>query len=137
MQRRQENLKVAAMPLWINPTTVEKWKWCGSIAELPTGPQEPRSTVLAAEDEAIIVALRAAAAGRLSLCPSSDHPAPDPFVTASPLAARRHHDIGRLLDVARTATVKKAFKAHLDRLLSHIDIAEVQTAKGRLYLFIH
>ena len=35
-----------------------KWKKRGSVADVPTGPKDAKSTVLSAEEEAIIVALR-------------------------------------------------------------------------------
>ena len=35
-----------------------KWRKRSSTADLPTGPKEPKSTVLSVEDEAIIVAIR-------------------------------------------------------------------------------
>ncbi len=35
-----------------------KWKKRSSVADLPTGPKEPTSTVLSAEEEAIIVAFQ-------------------------------------------------------------------------------
>lgn len=38
---------------WINPKTVAKWKKRPSAADLPTGPKEPRSTVLSVEEEAV------------------------------------------------------------------------------------
>jgi hypothetical protein len=34
----------------INQKTVAKWKKRGSVADLPTGPKEPRSTVLMFEE---------------------------------------------------------------------------------------
>lgn len=42
----------------INQKTVAKWKRRASVADLPTGPKEPRSTVLSIEEEADIVAFR-------------------------------------------------------------------------------
>ena len=42
----------------INQKTVAKWKKRSSVADLPTGPREPKSTVLSVEDEAIVVAFR-------------------------------------------------------------------------------
>ena len=42
----------------INPKTVAKWKKRSSTADLPTGPREPRSTVLSVEEEAVVVAFR-------------------------------------------------------------------------------
>jgi hypothetical protein len=40
----------------VNPKTIAKWKARSSVSDLPTGPKEPRSTVLSVEEEAIIVA---------------------------------------------------------------------------------
>ena len=58
IQYSQESLRVLASRYGINQKTVAKWKRRGSVADLPTGPREPRSTVLSIEDEAIIVAFR-------------------------------------------------------------------------------
>jgi transposase-like protein len=58
IQHRQESLRALARRHGINPKTVAKWKKRSSVADLPTGPREPRSTVLSLEDEAIIVAFR-------------------------------------------------------------------------------
>jgi hypothetical protein len=43
----------------INPTTVSRWKKRDAVADHPTGPRQPRSTVLSVEDEASVVAFRA------------------------------------------------------------------------------
>ena len=58
IQHSQESLRVQAKRYGINPKTVAKWKQRGSVTDRPTGPREPRSTVLSMEDEAIIVAFR-------------------------------------------------------------------------------
>ena len=50
----QESLKTLAKRCGINPKTVAKWRKRGSVAELPTGPKQPKSTGLSIEDEAII-----------------------------------------------------------------------------------
>ena len=42
----------------INPKTVAKWRERNSVADLPTGPKQVRSTVLSAEEEASVVAFR-------------------------------------------------------------------------------
>ena len=54
----QESLRSLAKRYGINQKTVAKWKKRTSAADRPTGPSEPKSTVLSAEDEAIIVAFR-------------------------------------------------------------------------------
>ncbi|MBB2694332.1 UNVERIFIED_ORG: hypothetical protein GGI63_005296 [Rhizobium esperanzae] len=51
----------------INQKTVAKWRNRSSVADLPTGPKEPRSTVLSIEEEAVIVAF-----GRYTLLPLDD-----------------------------------------------------------------
>jgi transposase-like protein len=58
IQHSQESLRALAKRYGINPKTVSKWRKRTSVADLRTGPKEPRSTVLSAEDEAVIVAFR-------------------------------------------------------------------------------
>ena len=58
IQNSQESLRALSKRYGINPKTVAKWKRRSSVADLPTSPKEPRSTVLSAEEEAIIVAFR-------------------------------------------------------------------------------
>ena len=42
IQHSQESLRTLAKRYRINPKTVAKWKKRGSVADLPTGPREPR-----------------------------------------------------------------------------------------------
>ena len=58
IQHSQESLRALSKRYGINPKTVAKWRNRGSVADLPTGPKQPKSTVLSIEDEAIIVAFR-------------------------------------------------------------------------------
>ena len=58
IQHSQESLRVLAKRYGINQKTVAKWKKRSCVADLPTGPKEPHSTVLSLEDEAVIVAFR-------------------------------------------------------------------------------
>jgi len=46
IQHSQESLRVLAKRHGINPKTVAKWKKRTLVADLPTGPKEPKSTVL-------------------------------------------------------------------------------------------
>ena len=57
-QNSQESLRALAKRYGINQKTVAKWKRRETVADLPTGPKEAKSTVLSIEDEAIIVAFR-------------------------------------------------------------------------------
>jgi hypothetical protein len=58
VQNSQESLRALSKRYGINQKTVAKWKRRTSIADLPTGPEDPRSTVLSAEDEAVIAVFR-------------------------------------------------------------------------------
>ena len=58
IQHSQESLRVLAKRHGINQKTVAKWKKRTSVVDLPTGPKEPKSTVLTVEEEAAIVAFR-------------------------------------------------------------------------------
>ena len=50
IQRSQESLRTLAKRHGINPKTVAKWKKRRSVADLPTGPKQPTSTVLSIEE---------------------------------------------------------------------------------------
>ncbi|TPG38246.1 IS481 family transposase, partial [Roseomonas nepalensis] len=58
IQHSQESLRGLAKRYGVNPKTVAKWKARGSVTDLPTGPKEPKSTVLSVEEEAVVVAFR-------------------------------------------------------------------------------
>ena len=135
IQHSQESLRALASRYGVNPKTVAKWRKRSSAADLRTGPKEPRSTVLSVEDEAIIVAFR-----RHTLLPLDDClyalQATIPHLTRSSLhRCLQRHGIGRLPEVEGDKPAKKRFKAYPIGFF-HIDIAEVQTAQGKLYLFV-
>jgi transposase-like protein len=48
IQHSQASLRALAKRYGVNPKTVAKWKARSSVSDLPTGPKEPRSTVLSA-----------------------------------------------------------------------------------------
>ena len=59
-----------------------------------------------------------------------------PYLTRSSLhRCLQRHDIWRLPEIEGDKPAKKKFKAYPLGYL-HIDIAEVQTAEGKLYLFV-
>jgi transposase InsO family protein len=135
IQHSQESLRALAKRYGINQKTVAKWKRRESVSDLPTGPKDPKSTVLAVEDEAIVVAFR-----RHTLLPLDDClyalQATIPQLTRSSLhRCLQRHGISRLPDVAGDKPPKKKFKSYPIGFF-HIDIAEVQTAEGKLYLFV-
>lgn len=58
IQNSQESLRALSRRYGINQKTVAKWKKRTSLADLPTGPKAPHSTVLSLEEDAVIVAFR-------------------------------------------------------------------------------
>ncbi len=135
IQHSQESLRSLASRYGINQKTVAKWKKRTSVGDLPTGPSEPRSTVLSNDDEAIIVAFRWHTLLPLDDCLYSLQ-ATIPHLTRSSLhRCLQRHGISRLPDSAGDKPAKKKFKAYPIGFF-HIDIAEVQTAEGKLYLYV-
>src|ERR687890_1082969 len=135
IQHSQESLRVLARRHGINPKAVAKWKKRPSVQDERTGPKEPRSTVLSIEEEAIIVAFR-----RHTLLPLDDClyalQATIPHLTRSSLhRCLQRHGISRLAEVTGDTPAKKKFKSYPIGFF-HIDIAEVHTEEGRLYLFV-
>ena len=58
IQNSQASLRALSKRYGINQKTVAKWKKRSSVSDLPTGPTDAKSSVLSAEEEAIIVAFR-------------------------------------------------------------------------------
>ena len=99
------------------------------------GPREPRSTVLSKEEEALIVAFR-----KHTLLPLDDClyvlQATVPNLTRSSLhRCLQRHGISRLPDTLGDKPAKKKFKSYPIGYF-HLDIAEVRTEGGKLYLFV-
>src|SRR5262245_28448575 len=122
-----------------NPKTVMKWRHRQSVEDMPMGPQNARSTVLSAEEEALCVAFR-----RHTLLPLDDclyalageHSTPHSVITTSPVPAPRYLASAE----RRGREVQEEVQELSDRLLphrhGHIDMAEVRTAAGTLYMFV-
>ena len=135
IQHSQESLRALAKRYGINQKTVAKWKKRTSVADLPTGPKEPRSTVLSIEEEAVIVAFRRHTLLPLDDCLYALQPT-IPHLTRSSLhRCLQRHGIGRLPDVEGDKPAKKKFKSYPIGYF-HIDIAEVRTDRGQAALFV-
>ena len=106
----------------------------GACDGCPHGPKEVRSTVLTPAEEAAIVAFR-----RLTLLPLDDClytlQTSIPHLTRSSLhRCLQRHGISKLPSIEGDK-VRKQLKQYPIGYF-HIDIAEVQTAQGKLYLFV-
>ena len=135
IQRSEESVRALSRRYSISPTTVQKWRKRETVTDQPMGPTEPHSSVLSIDQEAVIVAFR-----RHSLLPLDDclyalQPA-IPHLTRSSLhRCLQRHGISRLPDIEGDLPAKKKFKAYPIGFF-HIDIAEVRSGEGKLYLFV-
>ena len=135
IQNSQESLRVLANRYSINVKTVAKWKKRQSVSDVPTGPTKPCSSVLSIEQESIIIAFR-----RHTLLPLDDClyalQATIPHLSRSSLhRCLQRHGISRLPEIEGEKPTKKKFQSYPIGYF-HVDIAEVHTAEGKLYLFV-
>lgn len=135
IQHSQESLIALSERYDINPKTVHKWRKRSWVEDARMGPR-PRSSILSAEQEAIVVAFR-----KHTLLPLDDClyalQATIPQLTRSSLhRCFLRHGINRLPDLDRHRSApKKRFKAYPIGYF-HIDLTEVRTEEGKLYLFV-
>jgi len=136
IQHSQESLITLSQRYGINPKTVAKWRKRTTSNDNPMGPKDVRSTVLSPEEEAAIVAFR-----KYTLLPLDDClyalQATIPHLTRSALhRCLQRHGISRLPEVGdKPGSERKKFKTYPIGYF-HVDIAEVQTQEGKLYLFV-
>ena len=134
IQNSQASIRSLARQYGINPKTVAKWKKRADVQDTPMGPKQAHSTVLSTEEEALIVAFR-----KHTLLPLDDClyvlQETIPHLTRSALhRCLQRHGVSRLPEVAENPK-KSRFKAYPIGYF-HLDIAEVQTEEGKLYLFV-
>ena len=135
IQHSQESLRSLAKRYGVDPKTIAKWKARTSVSDLSTGPKAPRSTVLSVEEEAVIVAFRKHTLLPLDDCLYALQPTLPHLTRSSLHRCLQRHGISRLPQVEGEASAKRKFKAYPIGYF-HIDIAEVRTAQGKLYLLV-
>jgi hypothetical protein len=135
IQHSQESLRVLARRYGINQKTVAKWKRRTSVADIPTGPKDARSTVLSLAEEAIVVAFRRHTLLPLDDCLYALQPTIPHLSRSSLHRCLQRHGISQLPQVEGEASAKRKFKIYPIGYF-HIDIAEVRTAQGKLYLLV-
>ena len=135
IQRSKASATALSRTYGINAKTVLKWRKRETVEDRKTGPKAPRSTVLSAEEEAAVVAFRRHTLLPLDDCLYALQPS-IPHLTRSSLhRCLQRHGISRLPDVTGDKSAKKKFKAYPIGYF-HIDIAELRTSEGKLYLFV-
>jgi transposase InsO family protein len=135
IQNSQAILRELAARHGINPKTVAKWRRRTSVCDARMGPKELRSTVLTKEEEALVIAFR-----KHTLLPLDDClyalQASVPRLTRSSLhRCFERHGISRLPETPGDKPVRQRFKAYPIGYF-HLDIAEVRTEEGKLYMFV-
>ena len=133
IQRSQASAAALSRTYGINPKTVLKWRKRATVEDCKTGPKEPHSSVLSLEEEAIVVAFRRHTLLPLDDCLYALQPTIPRLTRSSLHRCLRRHGISRLPDVDGDKPNKKKFKRYPIGYF-HIDIAEVQTAEGKLHL---
>jgi transposase InsO family protein len=135
IQRSQASLATLSRELGINPKTVAKWRKRATVEDLKTGPKAPHSTTLSEAEEAMVVVFRRHTLLPLDDCLYALQPS-IPHLTRSALhRCLQRHGISRLPDIEGDKPKRQRFKRYPIGFF-HIDIAEVQTAEGKLYLFV-
>jgi transposase-like protein len=112
IQDSQESLRQLAKRYGINQKTVAKWKKRTSVADVPTGPKNPSSTVLTIEEEAVIVAFRRHTLLPLDDCLYALRPTIPTLTRSSLHRCLQRHGISRLPDVEGDKPAKKKFKSY-------------------------
>lgn len=132
-QQSTEPATVLARRYGVNPKTVRKWRRRPSTEDLPMGPKQPHSSVLTEVEEAAVVAFRV----------QTRLPLDDVFVALKPAIPRlTRSTLHRTLQrhgVSRLPRAKRQRRGQFDACelgFFHIDIAEVRTAREKVYLFV-
>ena len=134
IQRSKASIQELSKTYNLNPKTVAKWKKRDFVDDVGMGPKNVRSTVLSTIEEAIIMAFR-----KHTLLPLDDClyalQTSIPHLSRSSLhRCLQRHGISRLPNTGGRKP-KKKFRDYPIGYF-HIDIAEVRTAEGKLYLFV-
>src|SRR3954464_5905155 len=135
IQRSKAPLKELATRYCLNSKTVAKWRKRTFAHDACMGPKVIRSTVLTPEEEAVIVACRKHTLLPLDDCLYAVQATIAHLTRSSLHRCLQRHGISRLPEVQGSKPSKKKFKAYPIGYF-HIDIAEVQTAEGKLYLYV-
>jgi len=135
LQASQEKTSVLARRYGLSRATVDKWRARTTTADAPMGPRHPRSSVLSAAEEALVVEFR-----RRTLLPLDDVlgclKGNIPKLTRSNLhRCLERHGISRLPESAEKTSKRGSF-APTPIGYVHIDVCELRLAEGKLNMFL-
>src|SRR3954464_6665597 len=135
IQARQESVRALAKRYGISPTTVQKWRKRTTVADERMGPKQVRSTVHSIEEEAMIVAFRRHTLLPLDDCLYALQPTLPHLTRSSLHRCLKRHGIARLPNTEGDKPRRSKFKRYPIGYF-HIDLAEVRTEQGKLYLLV-
>lgn len=136
IQNSQESLIKLSIKYGVNPKTIQKWKKRDFTHDAKMGPKVVKSTVLSEAEERAIVLFR-----KMTELPLDDVlyslQETIPHLSRSSLhrCLQRHGCSVLPKKQISTSADKKKFKQYPIGYF-HIDIAEVRTAEGKLYLYV-
>ena len=135
IQQSEESVKALATRYGINEKTVAKWRRRGFVHDAPMGPKELASTVLTKEEEAVCVAFRRHTLLPLDDCLYALQPTIPPLSRSALHRCYQRHGISRVPDLKGATPTKRKFRTYPIGSC-HVDMAEVRTEEGTLYLFV-
>ncbi len=135
LQNSKKKTTELAKEYKINRKTVARWRKRDYVEDTPMGPKNPRSTVLSIKEEAMIVTFR-----KHTLLPLDDClytlQEQIPHLTRSSLyRCLKRHGINKLPEENVQNKQTKKFAKYTEGYL-HIDITQMRTEEGKLYLFV-
>ena len=136
IRNSKESIAKSSKRFNVNPKTIIKWRKREDTKDLPMGPKKIRSTVLSEAEEEAIVSFR-----KMTGLPLDDVlyslQETIPHLSRSSLhRCLKRHGCSILPKKQETlSSSKKKFKQYPIGYF-HIDIAEVRTAQGKLYLYV-
>lgn len=136
IRHSKESIAKAAAKFNVNPKTIIKWRKRDDTKDLPMGPKKIKSTVLSEAEEEAIVAFR-----KMTELPLDDVlyslQETIPHLTRSSLhRCLKRHGCSVLPKKEESLSCKKKKFKHYPIGYFHIDIADVRTAEGKLYLYV-
>ncbi|MBL4769205.1 MAG: IS481 family transposase [Rhodobacteraceae bacterium] len=135
IQRSQARTSALSREFGINVKTVAKWRKRETVEDRKTGPTDPSSTVLSTDEEAMVVAFRRHTLLPLDDCLYALQPTIPKLTRSSLHRCLQRHGISRLPDMEGDKPKRQKFKRYPIGYF-HIDIAELRTIEGKLYLFV-
>jgi len=134
IQQSSEKVADIANRLGVNPKTVRKWRKRTSVEDAKMGPKRLR-TVLTPLDEEMICALRRKTLLALDDCYLALKPSIPKLTRSNLHRCLVRHSLSVLPKNAAAKPKRKKFKPYPIGYI-HIDICDVRTGEGRVYLYV-